>query len=411
MAIKTNKIVIFGAGKIGRSFISPVFNKCGYEVVFIDRDKGLIEELNKRHNYNLIIKSDTSQIVQNVSNVSGVYADKENRVAHEIANAGIVAVSVGAYNLYSVIPLIAKGLLNRFEINKEYPLDIIIAENLREGANIFRTELLKFLPDNYPVDKLVGLIETSIGKMVPIMQQKDQVNDKLQIFAEPYNTLIIDKKGFKNPIPDIPDLAPKENIKAWVDRKLCIHNLGHVSLAYAGYLYNPGFIYLWEALNIPDIKNYAKATMLQAAEILVKKYPDDFISSELEEHIDDLILRFGNKTLGDTIFRVGCDLQRKLSANDRLAGTIRYALELGLPYQKILFALVCGCHFRALDEKGNYFNDDIDFINKFNGNVPLVLKEISGFNEIYYKKLISKALIIERDLSRMDFTVLLKKVH
>lgn len=60
------------------------------------------------------------------------------------------------------------------------------------------------------------------------------------------------------------------------------------------------------------------------------------------EHIDDLLYRFKNKALGDTIFRVGCDLTRKLSAEDRLAGAIHESFELNLPYDKILTALIAG---------------------------------------------------------------------
>ena len=106
---------------------------------------------------------------------------------------------------------------------KDNPLDIILAENLRHAAPFFRKKILPFLPADYPFNTLVGLIETSIGKMVPIMMEKDMEIDILQVFAEPYNILILDKKAFKNSIPPIAGLSPKENIKAWVDRKL-IHS-------------------------------------------------------------------------------------------------------------------------------------------------------------------------------------------
>ncbi|MEA2013100.1 MAG: hypothetical protein U9O87_08520 [Verrucomicrobiota bacterium] len=52
----------------------------------------------------------------------------------------------------------------------DLPLDIIIAENIRNGADFFLKELKKLLPKNFDLDKKVGLIETSIGKMVPIMK-------------------------------------------------------------------------------------------------------------------------------------------------------------------------------------------------------------------------------------------------
>lgn len=36
--MKINKIVIFGAGSIGRSLIAQLFARAGYEIVFVDID-------------------------------------------------------------------------------------------------------------------------------------------------------------------------------------------------------------------------------------------------------------------------------------------------------------------------------------------------------------------------------------
>jgi len=396
--IKKNKIVIFGAGKIGRSFIGQLFSRGGYEVVFVDVFKQIIDELNNRKCYKVIIKSDFDQVID-ITDVRGVYADDVCAVEHEVATAGIVSVSVGLRGLSTVFPLLAKGLMKRFETDSQMPLDIIIAENMRDADSFFRTELKKLTGQRYPFDSMVGLVETSIGKMVPIMLKQDMEEDILQVFAEPYNTLILDKKAFKNPIPDIEGLSPKENMKAWVDRKLFIHNLGHASASYFGYLYDPRFVYLHEVLAVPDIRDRVRETMLQSAAILLKKYPGEFTPEALTGHIDDLISRFRNKALGDTVFRVGCDLPRKLGPEDRLAGAVKAAISFGLPYDKILNALVCGFHFRATDESGNLFPEDTRFIELYQQGTDLVLTRICGFDpagedELYHEvRTIDKQLI------------------
>jgi mannitol-1-phosphate 5-dehydrogenase len=391
--IQQNKLVIFGAGKIGRSFIGQLFSAGGYEVVFIDVYKPVIDELNRRGNYNVIIKSDIDQVL-NISNVRGVFAGEEKQVVEEVATAGILAVSVGLNGLKYIFPLLAKGLLERIKTDKNYALDIIIAENMRNADVYFKTELSKLLPESYPINNLVGLIETSIGKMVPIMQNKDTQDDILQIFAEPYNTLILNKRAFLNPIPPIKGLAPKENMKAWVDRKLFIHNLGHAASAFIGYLYDPRFTYIYEALAVTEVYNKVIAAMMQSAEILRKKYPGEFTADDLNDHINDLLFRFRNKALGDTIFRVGCDLMRKLGREDRLAGAIKTALDNDLPYDKILFALVCGCHFKAKDQDGNILKEDVEFFNLYNNDIEQILTKVCGFTRSLSKQLFCEALII-----------------
>ena len=388
---------MIGAGKIGRSFIGQLFSRGGYEVVFIDVYKPVIDELNRRGVYKVIIKADADSVIE-VENVRGVFAGHTDLASKEIASASIVAVSVGTAHLKSIVPLIAKGLIDRFESPDSAPLDIIIAENLRNAAEYLGDELKKCLPLNFQFQERVGLIETSIGKMVPIIQQKDVEFDILQVFAEPYNTLILDKMAFKNPIPELEGLAPKENMKAWVDRKLFIHNLGHSTAAYLGYLAFPTATYMYEVLSDEQLNTKVRNTMLQAAQVLLKMYPDEFTLETLTYHIDDLLYRFRNKALGDTIFRVGCDLQRKLSAEDRLAGAIHLARKYKLPFNLILESLVSACHFKATNEEGNILTQDLDFFRIYESGFENVLTLISGFCHDSDKDLIKTALSIENSI-------------
>jgi mannitol-1-phosphate 5-dehydrogenase len=45
-----------GAGNIRRSFIGQLFSRSGYEVVFVDINKELVKELNKKRVYKSVIK-------------------------------------------------------------------------------------------------------------------------------------------------------------------------------------------------------------------------------------------------------------------------------------------------------------------------------------------------------------------
>jgi mannitol-1-phosphate 5-dehydrogenase len=375
------KIVIFGAGKIGRSFIGQLFGCNGYKVIFIDIDPVIVNLLNKRGNYRVIIKGDKEEeiIVPDVGAVSALDSEK---VAGEVSSAGIMAVSVGKNALEKVIPVIAKGLIKRSFESPGTPLDIILAENMRSAAEFVRGQLKKSLPSSFPVESMVGLIETSIGKMVPIMPLAELEKDPLVVFAEPYNTLILDGKGFKSPIPDIKGLAPKNNIKAWVDRKAFIHNLGHATAAYYGFSKYPEAIYMYELLDDTEVLLFTRRVMLQSADILKAAYPGEFTDADLEDHIDDLIHRFRNKALQDTVFRVGQDLQRKLSSDDRFMGAIHLAMQYGKPYNLILFAMSYGLSFRAKDETGNYFPPDTDFLSSLARDFESTLTVLLGFDPV-----------------------------
>lgn len=370
------KLVLFGAGKIGRSFIGQVFSRSGYEVVFVDIDKDLIYHLNKEKCYRVIIKSRAEDETLLIKNVRGIHLGDEEMIVEELAGASLAAVSVGQQGLPSAIPIIARSLLVRWQHHREWPLDIIIAENMRNADQYIEAELIKLLPYDFPIKTMLGLVETSIGKMVPIMTRKDMEEDPLQVFAEPYNSLIVAKNGFKNGIPIVKDLAPKENIKAWVDRKLFIHNLGHATAAYLGFKKNPKWIFIFEALADSEIYESTRQTMLQSADILMGLYPGEFTFSQLKEHIYDLLERFQNKALGDTIFRVGCDLYRKLSPEDRLVAPINAAINGNKQYDRIYRVLEAAVSFRATDENGKFFPADERFFQETGSGIDYILKKI-----------------------------------
>jgi mannitol-1-phosphate 5-dehydrogenase len=259
---------------------------------------------------------------------------------------------------------------------------------MRDAAKFVREALRPCLPGTFPLDRLVGLVETSIGKMVPIMPLTELEKDPLMVFAEPYNYLILDQKGFRTTIPAVPGLSPKANIKAWVDRKAFIHNLGHASAAYYGHFIHPEMVYMYEVLDNPEVFAFTRAVMLQSAAVLVKYYPDDLSMEDLILHTDNLILRFRNRALKDTVYRVGQDLTRKLSEGDRFMGAIRLAIETGMPFDLILNAMSYGFFFRAVDEEGRATPSDTAFLEHLETNFEGAL-----LDDLYLDPLNDKLII------------------
>ena len=76
--MSANTLVMFGAGNIGRSFIGQLFSRAGYETVFIDVNDALIDALNERREYRVIIKRndrpDETIWVKNARGVLGLDA-------------------------------------------------------------------------------------------------------------------------------------------------------------------------------------------------------------------------------------------------------------------------------------------------------------------------------------------------
>ncbi|MCD6470667.1 mannitol-1-phosphate 5-dehydrogenase [Candidatus Bathyarchaeota archaeon] len=384
------KIVIFGAGKIGRSLIGYLFSKAGYEVIFVDIKNEIVEALNKQRRYKIIeIEDDHSETIW-VENVRAVHGKNIKKVCEEIATADIMATAVGANNLSKIYAIIARGLIERFHFNKN-SIDILICENIRNSSKLFKEGLLKFLPENYPLDSMVGLVETCIGKMVPLLTGEYKKKNALMVVAEPYNKIIVDRKAFKRGIPKVEGIIAKDNIVAYVDRKLFVHNMGHAVTAYLGYITDPNMKYVWEAISNPHILKAVKRAMWESGEALIREYSSEFNRDDMKEYIDDLIRRFNNKALGDTIYRVGRDLPRKLSRNDRLIGAILLDAKHSISFTYTSLGVAAAFLFRGRDEDGKLYPADEIFVREiYPKGINYILSEVCGLDFLKEKNIVSE---------------------
>ena len=387
----TKTFVQFGAGNIGRSFISQLFSAAGYNIILIDVDKELVRLLNERGCYPIFLADDDSPETITVTDVSAIDGNDAEAVINALATADIAATAVGANALKYLYKNIAAGLVKR----NGRPLDIILAENLRSAANILKQGVAEFSPKDVDVDQVLGAIETSIGKMSPLLTQEQKAKDPLLVCAEKYNTLILDKLAFLNQIPDVKGLYPTPYMTAYVDRKLYIHNLGHATVAYLAYKKDKNIEYIWQALEDKEIYNTARKVMTESGTALVKTYTKAFNMEQIMEHIDDLLKRMANKALMDTVYRVGRDLKRKLSHEDRVIGAMTLAIKSDVDTTNMAMVARAALNFTAVDESGNMFASDIEVLNMIKEKgYKNTLIEISGLdiNNAIDKKILEEIL-------------------
>lgn len=373
-----SKFVQFGAGNIGRSFIGRLFAEAGFEVVFVDVDQELIHRLNSAKKYRVAIKGNDSpdeiRIIENIRAIDGKDAD---RVIGELSDADFCATSVGSRAFASLFPLIARAIEQRYK-HRARPLDLILAENVRDAAKAFRQGIGACLAPGFPLEASLGLVETSIGKMVPIMRREYLLEDPLLLFAEPYDTLIVDRKAFKNKIPPLRGLEAVGNIRAYVDRKLFMHNMSHAASAYLGYQEAPELTKIWQVMELPKVVAWVRSAIVESAEALQAMYPEDFSLEGLLFHGEDLLKRYANRALGDTLYRVGRDLKRKLDREDRLIGACLLAARQGLTFKHIAMATAAAFSFKACDATGSRLDSDLEFLAESGGlSLESALKKFS----------------------------------
>ena len=318
------KAVMYGAGNIGRGFIGMLFSASGYEVTFIDVAEKLIDALNREKTYPVRIVSNEGFEDIDVERICAVNGNNTEAAAQAIAEADIMATAVGVNILKYIVPNLAAGIRRRIQAGGS-PLNIIICENLIDAdkllAKLIRAELSE--PEQDWFDKNIGLVEASIGRMVPVQTEEMKAGNPLRICAEKYDFLPVDKAAFKGEIPDIKNMVPYEPFDFYIKRKLYVHNMGHAICAYLGLYTHKDYIY--EAIDDINIQSIVQNAMLESAMALTHKYR--MPTEDLVKHFQNLLYRFTNKALKDTCKRVGADPRRKLSPTDRLIGASQLCLE------------------------------------------------------------------------------------
>lgn len=341
------KAVIFGAGNIGRGFLGELFFLSGYRSVFVDVAPGVVDCLNRQGRYPHWVVSDRKTEKKDIDRVSAVSGRDREAVAAVLAEADLAATAVGVNNLARLAPLLAAGLAARRDRGAG-PLDIVICENMLDAGDALRRATLDCLPgtEAAELDRRAGFVETVVSRMVPPVPAALARRHPLLVMVEPYNTLPVSRAGFRGPPPPVRGFLPVDDIRAWEEQKLYIHNLGHSVCAYYGYL--RGHRFIWQAVRDEVVRERLFAALGESGAALTAKHP--FLADGLPAHVRDLAGRFANRSLGDTVQRVGREPLRKLGPDDRLIGALRLCRERGLPADNICFAIACALRYDHGDD-------------------------------------------------------------
>ena len=370
MLFKTKHALMYGAGNIGRGFIGMLLSQSGYRVTMIDVAKPVVDALNQRGGYPVRMLDPDGHEDVLVEDVDAIDGTDAMAVAEAIANTDVMATAVGANILPRIANNIAQGLKLRFARSGR-PLNILICENLIDA----NTALIDWVSEH--LDKTerawmianVGFVEASIGRMVPVQTPEMQQGDPLRVCVERYGYLPVDKDAFRGELPEIRNMVPFSPFDFYIRRKLFIHNMGHAVTAYLGlYTHLP---LIADAIDDPEIYILAFQAMLESAEALFNKYHVPV--SDMLRHIQDLLLRFSNRSLGDTCARVGADIPRKLGASDRLIGAVRLCREQGITPAYICMG-VAGAVYAYLAEQNRAQTQE---------NAKQALEQLSGMTDSF----------------------------
>ena len=339
------KIVIWGAGRIGRGFIGDLFSAAGYELIYIDEEQALVDGLRKEQTYRVIRATGVDQIeTVDIKEFSIFHTSETHAIQDEINQTDLIALAVYPKNFQLVAEKFQDLILSRKEKRGDNAaLDILLCTNLIHAGPKFETFMLDGLSDldtQYFKEK-VGIVETLVIRICPNPPEDVAREHPFVVWTNGYPELPVDKHGFKGYIPLIPALRIVEDMRAEEIRKIYTYNMCHAVLSYHGHM--AGHTLLVDCLSDPGIRVEAKGALNEVSAALQKEY--GFTSEEMEVWLKGILDQTNNATIGDTVIRSAADPLRKLKRDDRMIGPIQLCLRNGIDPRYLIRAVSAALYY------------------------------------------------------------------
>lgn len=322
--------VHFGAGNIGRGFIGDILSKNNVAITFVDVNERVIDELNKRHSYEIEVAEEGQPhiVAKNVSGVNN--AKNPDEVIKAIASADIITTAIGPNILPFIAELIAKGIEARKAAGNNTPIDVLACENMIGGSQYLYQEVKKYLSADSLAfaEQYVGFPNAAVDRIVPAQTHEDP----LFVVVEPFNEWVVETSRMKNPTFKLTGVHYEKDLEPFIERKLFSVNSGHATSAYTGAFY--GAKTILEALKDDRVKAQVEAVLGEIRSLLITKW--NFNEQALIDYHKIIISRFENPFIVDDVNRVARTPIRKLGYDERFIRPIRELKERQLSYQNLL---------------------------------------------------------------------------
>lgn len=315
------KILIYGAGAIGRGYTPWLFNDDDYELYYVENNAALRDEMNLKKSFTSYRTKNKKYETLQCNFRHCFKPNEENPSEYD----GIIT-AVGPRQVFSLM-----------EKLQHVECPIVLFENdssLSEELKIMtgKSNFYFGVPD---------VITSNTAS-------KDKLDkDNLSIITE--DGVCFVEAGASSIGGDIKYVDKIELDKQWA-AKLYIHNTPHCIAAYLGYL--EGKKYLHEGMQNNSIYEIVAGSMQEMNKTIVSLF--NLEQSFVDWYSDKELARFSNTLLFDPISRVAREPFRKLGLQDRLIGAAQLALTVGVKPKYLIFGIMSA--FLYDEENDNDFH-------------------------------------------------------
>lgn len=367
-------ILIVGAGRLGKGFIGEVFDKAKWKISFLDKDKEVIDNLNKENKYYVTVHREDRIDDRVISNYDAYTYEDIDKLKSDVINADVIALALYPEDFEYSIDKISDLFIDRIKNNYEKKLDILCLTNKNYLMKSFYNMFEKKLDTKENIEwfeKHVSLRDTIIRRATDA-----DSNKSIHVRTTAVLTLLIQKPLLVS-LNDVEWMEEIDNVELLKDLKVFTVNGPHVAAAFAGYL--KGYKTINETVKDEECVDLIKKVNKEIYECILKAYP---IS---REDLDKLsVFPKAKGEMEDYIYRVAYDPIRKLSRNDRLTGIAEICLKNNVEFDAIAQSIANGF---AYDYNQDPYAMEIQNFIKDNGIDKAIVKYCNIDNDKLFDKI------------------------
>ena len=352
------QIVIWGAGRIGRGFVGDLFSESGYQLIFVDEARPLVDQLVSNGQYTVVRATSETKIERvTVQGYVAYHSSQKEEIEKAILETDLVAVAVFPQNFESVAQELATLIQRRRAVRPQDPINIILCTNLIHAGPIFQKHLHANLTaaDQEYFSNSVGVVESLVIRIAPNPPQAELANDPLVVWTNGYSVLPVEEKAFKGAVPAVKSFRLVKDMRSEERRKIYTYNMCHAVLSYHGYL--AGHPQLVDCLADPVIRAEAQGALDEVSKTLQLEL--GFSESDMAAWVQGVMEQTDNRTVGDTVVRSAADPLRKLHRDDRLIGPALLCLKNGIQPVHLIKAIGAAFHYRNGEDANSLKLDDM----------------------------------------------------
>lgn len=338
------RVLIVGAGRLGKGFVGETFDNAGWNISFLDKDPRVIDELKKHNKYTVQVFRTDDIIMHDITNFNAFLTDDNYSVMDDFLESSVIMCPLYPEDFPASAEYLAACFEKQYEVDPDKKMTLICLTNknhiIKDIEGYYRNAI------SSPEARVWFDTHVAIRDSIVRRSTDAETNYATNIDSTAVASLLIQTPLY-NDISDVEWLEPREHLEMLKDIKVFTINGPHATTAYAGFL--KGYKTIPEASADPEIAELVNAVHDVTIKAVMLEYPQI-----TREALTDLeYLPKAKNELPDSIHRVAWDPIRKLANRDRLMGVAHLCLKFGLDYTPIANAIACGLAYYAPDDKAS----------------------------------------------------------